>query len=345
MPTIDSDAHVHESDHTWDFLDEGDEQFRPRTIIPREPPPPNARGGREFWAVDGRIEARGGNVAPNIDVTLREMQDIAARVRHMDELEIDVQVLYPTLFLRPVTRRPEVELALCKSYNRWMADIWKQAPTRLRWAAMLPWFTIDQAVDELRFSKENGACAIFARYAEADQLLNSAYFYPVYEEANRLDIPLCVHASSGTIATHELFARGGGVPQFKLGPIGAFHTIAVSELPELFPNLRFGFIEVQAQWVPYICHDLYRRSNFQAKWWKDGLLREKRLYVACQTDDDLGYVLQYAGEDNLVIGTDYGHNDTSSEIEALRNIKKRGDVEPRVVDKILYDNAKALYGL
>ena len=67
--------------------------------------------------------------------------------------------------------------------------------------------------------------------------------------------------------------------------------------------------------------------------------------LACQTDDDLPYVLKYSGEDNIVIGSDYGHNDTSAEIEALRTLKRKGDVDPKVIDKILYDNAKALYGL
>ena len=40
--------------------------------------------------------------------------------------------------------------------------------------------------------------------------------------------------------------------------------------------------------------------------------KENRVYVTCQTDDDLDYVLGYAGEDNLVIGTDYGHSDNAS---------------------------------
>jgi predicted TIM-barrel fold metal-dependent hydrolase len=75
------------------------------------------------------------------------------------------------------------------------------------------------------------------------------------------------------------------------------------------------------------------------------VLRRNRIYVACQTDDDLPYVLKYAGEDQLVIGTDYGHNDTSSEILALRKLKEDGTVPPRIVNKILDDNARALYGL
>lgn len=346
MPIIDADAHVIETERTWDFMDESEQQFRPRTLIPQEPPPPGTRGGREFWLIDGRLEPRRQNIGLDTPQTSREMEDVAVRLRHMDELEVDVQVLYPSVFLRPLTNRPEVELALARSYNRWMAEIWKQGNGRLRWACVLPWYTIDKAVEELRFAHANGACAIFARYAEADQLLNSLAFYPVYEEANNLGIPLCVHASSGTFATHELFsAANSSVSLFKLGPIGSFATIATSPLPDLFPRLRFGFIEMRAQWIPYLCHHFYHTSHHQATWWKDGLLRERRLYVTCQTDDDLPYVLQYAGEDNLLIGTDYGHDDSASELEALQILRKNGEVSARVIDKMMDDNARALYGL
>ena len=36
--------------------------------------------------------------------------------------------------------------------------------------------------------------------------------------------------------------------------------------------------------------------------------------------------LTYAGEDNLVIGTDYGHADNASEIEALRKLSNEGKI-------------------
>jgi hypothetical protein len=67
--------------------------------------------------------------------------------------------------------------------------------------------------------------------------------------------------------------------------------------------------------------------------------------VACQTNDDLPTVLRYAGPDSLVIGTDYGHADTSAEIEVMRNLRCQGSIEPAVIDKILCDNPRALYGL
>jgi predicted TIM-barrel fold metal-dependent hydrolase len=74
-------------------------------------------------------------------------------------------------------------------------------------------------------------------------------------------------------------------------------------------------------------------------------MREQRLYVACQVDDDIPYVLKYAGEDNLVIGSDYGHADTATELEALARLRLTGEVSATAINKILDDNARALYGL
>ncbi|MEE2720530.1 MAG: hypothetical protein VYB45_01870 [Pseudomonadota bacterium] len=69
------------------------------------------------------------------------------------------------------------------------------------------------------------------------------------------------------------------------------------------------------------------------------------MWVACQVTDDLDWVLKYAGEDNLVVGSDYGHADTSTEIDAIRKLKDDGRVPAPIVDKILDDNARALYGI
>ena len=50
---IDSDAHVMETEHTWDFLDPGDEEYRPILLAPtgdeRFPswPPPDRYPGSE----------------------------------------------------------------------------------------------------------------------------------------------------------------------------------------------------------------------------------------------------------------------------------------------------------
>ena len=48
MPTIDADAHVIESEHTWDFIDESDSKFRPQ-LDPL----------RKYWIIDNNKFSRG----------------------------------------------------------------------------------------------------------------------------------------------------------------------------------------------------------------------------------------------------------------------------------------------
>lgn len=342
MATIDSDAHVIETARTWDYLEGADAKYRPISVAPTSP----GVGGQEWWLVDGHVfPGRTSNVGLDLAQGSRELTDVDVRLRHMDALGVDVQVLYPSIFIFPITGRPEVEVALCRAYNRWLADVWAQAQDRLRWVVMAPWMSPADARDELRFGKEHGACGVFMRGYEGERRPNDPYFFPLYEEAQRLDLPICFHAAQGNPSMYEFFMDDSGFSKFKFPVVSACHQLVLSDVPERFPRLRFGFLEVRAQWVPYVVCDLQSRLSRRGRPQPENLLRENRLYVACQTDDDLPYVLKYAGEDNILIGTDYGHADSSTEVEALRRLRETGAVERRAIDKILDDNARAFYGI
>jgi predicted TIM-barrel fold metal-dependent hydrolase len=357
MPTIDSDAHVVESEHTWDFMDAADQKYRPVIVKPR------GEGSGEYWFIDGKIRGlvrivmtakeldevaeRTGRVM-NTPRETREMENVAARLRHMDELGIDVQVLYPTMFIEQISDKPAWEIAICKGYNRWLADIHRQGQGRLRWICMLPLLDIGASLEELRFCKQHGACGVFMRGIEGQRMITDPYFYPLYEEMSRLDMAVGVHVGNGSPQNLDLVSQyngGGSFWKFRLPVIGAFHSVIMSEVPRLFPKLRFHWAEAAAQWVPYVVKDLQRRWGAQGKELPPNPLKAYRQYVSCQTDDDVDYVLRYAGEENLTIGTDYGHNDQSTEIEALRNLKNLGTITDRQYEKITYDNPKALFAL
>ena len=81
---------------------------------------------------------------------------------------------------------------------------------------------------------------------------------------------------------------------------------------------------------------------------KSNVYQENRIYVTCQVDEDLPYILQYVGEDNLIVGSDYTHRDPSMELEFRTLLQQRADrceIPTTSVEKILYDNPKAFYGL
>jgi predicted TIM-barrel fold metal-dependent hydrolase len=340
MAAIDADAHVIESERTWEYVDGAERKLLPRLV--RE----TTIDGkvREFWEVDTVRRLRN-NVGSDTQKAVREMENIEGRLRHMDELEIDIQVLYPSIYTQPFTRRPEVDLATCRSYNRWLADIWPQGQGRLRWVAVPPVLSLDHAEEELRFAKEHGACGVLMHSIEENRLISDPYFFPLYELASDLDMPICVHVGNGAFALHELFRPEDGLYLFKLPVVGAFHNILLTGVPKRFPKLRFGFIEASSDWVPYALRDVDRRFRREGRPLEQDMMRANRIWVTCQTDDDLPYVVSCAGEDNLLIGTDYGHKDTSSELDALRNLKRQGELSPRVIDKILDDNARSFYGL
>jgi len=46
-----------------------------------------------------------------------------------------------------------------------------------------------------------------------------------------------------------------------------------------------------------------------------------------------------------IIGTDYGHNDTASELVALRKLREDGKIDPATAAKFLDGNPRRLYGL
>src|SRR6266550_7186695 len=196
---IDADAHVVESEQAWDYLEASEEKYRPTL----KPSPENPH--RQNWFLDGEdlgfkfpspnerqsaahFERFGREVATPVEA--REVSDVRQRLRHMDELGIDVRVLYNSLWLTPLTRRPDAEIALCWSWNRWLADVWKVGQDRLRWTCVVPALTPAEAIPQVRFAKEHGAVGVCMRPFERDRMMTDPYYYPIYDEAERLDIPI-----------------------------------------------------------------------------------------------------------------------------------------------------------
>ena len=182
---IDADAHVVENERVWDYLEAGEEKYRPTLVA--EPGNPE----RQHWVLDGEdlgpkfpspnekqsaehVKRFGREVGTPVQA--RELSDVTQRLRHMDALGIDVQVLYNSLWLRPLTRRPEVEIALCWSWNRWLADVWKLGENRLRWTCVVPALTPTEAARQMRFAKEHGAVGVCMRPFERGKLMTDPFY-------------------------------------------------------------------------------------------------------------------------------------------------------------------------
>jgi predicted TIM-barrel fold metal-dependent hydrolase len=230
-----------------------------------------------------------------------------------------------------------------------MGDLWRQGGGRLRWVAKPPLRLLEKTTsavrDELAWAKDNGACGIFMRGLECERSLGHPYFHPLWQIATDLDLPVCVHSANGSFLHHDFFADDTSFTKFKLAVVGACHTLIEKELAKKFPKVRWGFVEVSAQWVPYVLNDLADRYRRQGKTFPCDALAVNNMWVACENTDDLPYVLAHAGENSLMIGTDYGHHDPSTELDAVHLLRNDKRIAPAAVEKILETNPRRFYGL
>lgn len=349
MPRIDADAHVIETPRTWEFMHKDEQDFRPQIFVRdlNDGAPVKSNQRNEYWKIGEHFQTKT-NVADDLPEDVRDMENIAGRLRHMDETGVDVQVLFPTLFLRPTTTEHDREYAIVRSYNRWLADIWRRSDNRLRWVAIPPLYSLvdtGKVRAELEFAKANGACGVFMRGFECERFANDRYFFPLYKMAEELDLSICFHAGNNSFANHNSYLRDLGIMIFKFPVMGAFMYLLGDEVPKRFPGLRWAFIEASAQWVPYMLGEARMRLGGRGIRVGDDLLDKSNYYITTQKTDDLDWLLSEIGDRNLIIGTDYGHKDVAVEIEALRRLASEGNIPAVSAQRILEDNPGRLYAI
>ena len=352
MRVIDADTHVDENDQTWTYLAESERRYKPVTVSNE---PEGSKNRRRFWLVDGQVVTRHlrSDERTGTRPETRELADIPARLRQMDELGVDIHTIYPTFFLSQPTARPEVERALCRAYNRWLADKCAGTNGRLRWLAVLPTMSMDAVLEEIRFARDHGACGLQKRGIEAGhRQAGDEYFHPLYKAASDAGLAVCMHLAAGDPAISDVQPIADSFWQKTLPVLDACNHLVTNDIPHKFPELRVGFIEAGALWVPYVVSEL--RSRVERMAWmqtfrfSEDLFRASRFFVACQTQEDIPYMLKCGLEDSLVIGSDYSHADNTAELNALNVMKKRGEkgeLSETAVRKMLRDNPGKLYGI
>ena len=362
MGIIDADTHIDETDATWEYITGADLPYKPTTTYPANPDPklPPAR----YWMIDGKRQIRFVRSDKDSGTTVesRELLDINVRLKHMDALGTDIQVIYPTLFLMEATEKAEINTAMRRSYNRWLGDRCKKSGGRLRWVCMPPLQNMDATLEELTWAKENGACGVLKKGdREVGKYPADPYFEPLYATAEKLDLPICIHTGSGIpdFSPAREFSHGQFM-RTKAGVINAVIGLVVHNIPRKYPKLRIGCIEAGSMWAPFVAYDLRRQQFRQQGRESVGVLgipelklsgnvfKDNRIFITCQVDEDLPYILQCVGEDNLMVGSDYTHRDPSMELEFRAELEKRaakGEIPKSSVQKILYDNPKAFYAL
>src|SRR4029453_3836396 len=185
--------------------------------------------------------------------------DAASNVRDMDREGVDVSVLFPTLGLYMWRSNLDAELsaAICRAYNSWLADYCSYDRKRLHGVALIPLQDLQPAVEELKYAKEKlGLVGIFwGPNKFCCRTLGSPDYFPVYEGAADLGVPLCIHEGARTVleqAGSDRYSEFGR--HIACHPLeqmlGCLNFWADGGL-EKFPKLKVAHLESGCGWVPF----------------------------------------------------------------------------------------------
>ncbi len=353
---IDADTHVDECEETFSYIPKALEHLRPHTISfnPEDRPSwlgsdrDSGSGLSRFWFIDGNLYPRRirSDQRTRTVIATRELHDVGARLRHMDALEVELQVIYPTLFLREVSLRADISVALNRSYNRWLADRCSESKGRLQWIALIPYHDMTEALAEIRWAKEHGAVGILKRGVEMGGLVASdPYFRPIYELCADLEMAVCVHQGSGFVPMVSFLRNipGGDAETFPV--ISAFSYLLNSSVLQNLSSLHIGFIEAGAAWLPHLLGQAgwnWSRSPEQ----RERIFSDLNFFITTEIYEDVPYLLNVLGSDNrLLVGSDYTHGDRSSVLDVHKEMVARTDLEAASVRGITEQNARDFYRL
>ncbi len=369
---IDSDGHVLEPADMWlNYIEPKFRDLAPRIVVNEEGAEILHLGDREMTdngpgrrrvkiGATGAIGAREGKVSVWIKYAEGRPGgfDPHKRIEDMDAEGIDAAFLYPSLglFLGAI-ENSELAAAICRAYNRWLADYCKPYPRRLYGIAMLPLQEVELAVQELRFAvRELGFRGGFVRPNPYNgRVLHSPEYDPLWREAQELDVAIGIHsgAESGqpTLAMDRFEGNRRAVRHcvahtFEM--MAAATSMLMCGVCDRFPRLRVGFLESGGGWMAGWLDRMDR--HFDDKGMNDTDLStrpseifRRQCFISFEpVERSLTLLADYLGPENILWATDYPHFDGFW--GAPKMITELG-LPPATLKKVLAGGARRYYKL
>ena len=285
--------------------------------------------------------------------------DPSERLKDMDLDGVDAQVCFPTLpglagmDLIEIPDKPYA-LALIRAYNDWLVDEWNAAdPERLFGAAILPLWDLDATAAEVRRVAARGIKVVSLPSSPGTipgcKNFPDPAWEPVWDALEETGLPAEIHIVSGKADLSALQATGAGTEIFvALAPSSNMTTVATllfSGILHAHPKLKFISAESGIGWLPYFIeradyahrkHRFWTGSNIDVP--PSELFRQS-IYANFISDKAGVEMRHLIGVDNIMLGTDYPHTD-SSWPDTQRVIKEQmGDIPEDERYKICAGNA------
>lgn len=267
-------------------------------------------------------------------------------------------VLYPTAGLaHGLIQDPTWAAVTATAYNNWLEDCYTSRDPRLFGAGLMAVQDPSAAIAEMRRcvqDRQRFVAMMLPTVTATGMSYGHEAFWPIFEEAQRLGVTLALHGgpSKGMGFDHlspyiKVHALEHPIPLFI-----QLTDMVLSGVFEVFPSVRFAFLEGGSSWVPWMMD----RLDYEYGWLEhqvprlgrkpsDYIRNGESFWVSAELDEaGLSNTIDAIGSDRIIYPSDYPHERRH---EAFAGDIPRFLDDPRFTDeikaRILHDNAKRLY--
>ncbi len=361
-PVIDADGHIYETTIIdWEnAIAEPYKRIAPKVITlpnggkrlllegqqwPRHFPSEDKPGATEY---SGLHRSREGMWNPKL------------RLEHLDVDGIDTAVLFGGALMVGASslRNAGLGAEVARVYNDWVHTFCQANPKRLKGVACVAYQNPEAGGKELdRAVKELGFVGVGIPTNINGLGLDDAFFAPLFEDAQSLDIPMCIGHGMGV--AHGIHSVGQErissrfVIMATNFPLELMLTIAICVSRGLFdkyPKLKFAFLKGWVSWLPFWVERMEEyvesyASHTEMKARPSEYIKGPQFYAGCEPSEEaLPEVVEAIGEDHILYASDYWHFDAKFPGSVKTILEKKG-LSETAKRKLLYDNASRLYKL
>jgi predicted TIM-barrel fold metal-dependent hydrolase len=378
---IDVDTHLTEPHDLWT-------RRAPARLKDRVPQVKTHEGTRS-WVIDGdtvlmanarpsatiRLDGSKSHglehMAHQIETIHPACHSVRERLEMMDATGISAQIVYPNILgfggQNAVKVEEELRLASVRIFNDAMAEMQAESGERIFPMALLPWWDVSHAVEEVERARAMGLRGVninsdphnFAPGGGASLPdLGRDHWNPLWEACEALDMPVNFHIGASEASLDFMGTQGwpGLEPDLRAALGGAMlfinngrvlGNLIFAGVLDRFPKLKFVSVESGIGWVPFLLEAIdyqyrevgagvrrlqrkpseYFASNFYACFWFER--------------DDLSQLIRKVGVGNVMFETDFPHpvclypiDDVDAAMQGLSEAEKV---------KVLSGNASRVY--
>jgi len=281
----------------------------------------------------------------------------------LDLLGLEGTVVYPTAGLGfGLMTDVDFAVATATAYNNWLEERYCKRDARIHAAGLLPVQDPQAAAKELErcaVRRTNFPVGLLPSRMAMSRSYGDPFFYPIYEAAEKFDLPLALHGapSRGLGFDHfnefvKVHALEHAVPQF-------IHLtdMIFSGVFDLFPKLRVAVLEAGASWVPWMMDRLdyeyasifgtkarARLRKSPAAYFTEG----ENLWFSLELEERRGlkYTIDAIGSERLFYASDYPHEPKEGDMRSELDEFLEDDALSREArQNIVYNNAMKFYRL